>query len=684
MMTKRASWALRSGALVAAVAGVLLVWTRVPAEPVPGKQDQLVAKLVTDFLHRGHLVRPEIGDELSRQLFRRFIKDLDPSKGYLLKSDIDEFKKYETELDDQLLQGDLRFAYEVYNRLIRRIAERQKLIAELVKAPQDFTIKEDLNTDYDAIPFAASEAELRERWRKRIKFDLLLQRLGPKPVPEAEARQKILSRYQNFLRRMKQLDNYDLMEIYLSDLTASVDPHSSYMSPNTQDDFSIAMRLNLEGIGALLRQEDGHTIVAEIVPGGAAATDGRLKPKDKIIGVAQGDDHFVDVEDMKLREVVQFIRGPRGTPVQLKVVPSGKVEPVIFNLTRRKIELKSQEARGDIVEDGRKADGTPYRVGVIDLPSFYADMANEDGEAAKSATEDVRQILKSFTAKGVDAVILDLRKNGGGALSEALSLTGLFIDQGPVVQVKDARGKVERGDDPERGTVYDGPLVVLTSRLSASASEILAGALQDYDRALIVGDSSTHGKGTVQAVIDLGKRVRPGDPPRLGALKLTIQQFYRVNGDSTQNRGVTPDVHLPSPTEGLGTGESELEHALAFDRVAPAEHEDLGLIPASLKATLQERSAKRIKDSAEFAKLAKELELQKARHARKAVPLNEKELRDQFSKDEAEKAEQTIEGALPPEPADGKPYKYPRSYINNEALRITEDLVQGKNLAASR
>src|SRR5207302_5113254 len=335
----------------------------------------------------------------------------------------------------------------------------------------------------------------------------------------------------------------------------SVDPHSSYMSPPTLDDFDIAMRLNLEGIGALLRSENGQTIVAEVITGGAAAADGRLKPNDKIIAVAQGDSQFVDVIDMKLREVVKLIRGARATKVQLKVIPAEKVVPLVYDLTRQKIELKAQEARQEIIEQGKKADGSPYRIGVIDLPSFYADPGSRrNGQAdAKSATEDVRKILKEFTAKGVDGVVLDLRKNGGGALNEALALTGLFIDQGTVVQVKGSQGPVQRLKDPEKGTVYAGPLMVLVSRYSASASEILAGALQDYGRALIVGDSSTHGKGTVQALLDLGtqiagNRVGGSPQPKLGALKLTVQQFYRVNGDSTQNRGVLSDVVLPSLT----------------------------------------------------------------------------------------------------------------------------------------
>jgi carboxyl-terminal processing protease len=376
--------------------------------------------------------------------------------------------------------------------------------------------------------------------------------------------------------------------------------------------------------------------------------------------------------------------------VQLKVVPADKLVPVIYELTRQKVELKSQEARQEIIEQGKKLDGTPYRLGIIDLPSFYADpVARRGGHGeAKSATEDVRKILKEFTAKGIDGVILDLRKNGGGALNESLALTGLFIDQGTVVQVKGSRGRVQHLDDPEKGTVYAGPLIVLVSRYSASASEILAGALQDYGRALIVGDSATHGKGTVQALVDLGSQIAGapnGAQSKLGALKLTVQQFYRVNGDSTQNRGVLSDIVLPSLTEQVATTEKELDYALAFDRVEAVPHPDLGMVARDVKATLKARSAERVKNSAEFAKLAKEIDMVKTRRERKAIALNEQELREQFTKEEAEKIDRRTNGFLAPdEPSDSAAYKFQRNFTNNEILQIMEDLLQAKKLVQAR
>jgi carboxyl-terminal processing protease len=683
-MIERLQHVKRYIALLALLAGLFLMPAPTQAELKPAKQDQAVTKRVCEYLKYGHLNRPEIGDEVSCRLFRRFLKDLDPAKLYFLKEDVEEFKKCEKELDDQVLKGDLKFAQEAFERFKTRVGERQKLIEELVNAKHDFTAEEYLDTDYDNLPYASSENELRERWRQRIKFDLLQQQMAEKPLTEDEARKKVLARYHSAYKRWQQFDNNDLLELYLTELTTSIDPHSTYMSPSTLADFEIAMRLNLDGIGAVLRSEDGVTTVAEVVPGGAAAKDGRLKVKDKIVAVAQGDDKWVDALDKKLQDVVKMIRGTRGTKVQLKVVPVGKVEPYVLELTRQKVELKTQEARGDIVEQGKKADGKPYLIGVIDVPSFYTtEIGSGRGKGdAKTVTEDVRKILKEFEGKNVDGVVLDLRRNGGGSLYEARALTGLFIDEGPVVQVRDARGVRAQGD-PERGTVYGGPLIVLTSRFSASASEILAGALQDYGRALIVGDSTTYGKGTVQTIIEVGDDKDP--TAKLGALKLTIQQFYRVNGDSTQEHGVASDVVLPSLTEVLSGGEKEQECALPFDKVKAAPHEQLGLVPADVKAALQERSAKRVKESADFQKLAKDVELFSERKARKKVPLNEKELREQFKKDDAEKLDQKVNEATPQEPASGETtYKFKRNFMNNEVLQIMEDYLQGKKLVAGR
>jgi carboxyl-terminal processing protease len=699
-MTQRLVRAKLGIILLTAVAVLFLLYRPGPAEPVPGSQDPLITKLVCQYLTNVHLARPPLDDELSRRLFKRFFKTLDPRKLYFVKKDIDELKQYETQLDDQLRRGEIDFAYKVYKLFMERAAERVKLVEKLLAAPMDFTKAESLDADYDKRDYASTDEELQERWRKQVKFDLLAQKLSTevtppvakdgqtppkstepkaKPLTDAEAKQKVLERYTGAVKRWKQIDNNDLLELYLTDLATSVDPHSSYMSPATLDDFDIAMRLQLEGIGALLGWENGTTIVKEIIPGGAAAKDGRLKAKDKISAVAQGDSKFTDVLDMKLRDVVKLIRGPKGTPVQLKVVPNTKVEPVVFNLVRQNIELKSQEARAEIIEHGKKPDGMPYRIGIIDLPSFYADMnaANRGGDF-KSATEDMRKLLKEMNAKHVDGVILDLRHNGGGVLKEALALTGLFVPPGPIVQVKGYDGKVRRLDDPDKGMLYSGPLMVLISRYSASASEILAGALQDYGRALLVGDVATHGKGTVQSVIDLADRVQGEEVPKLGALKITIQQFYRVNGDSTQNKGVSSDIVIPSISEYASMPEKEIDYALPFSKVPPVTHMNMNLITEDLKNDLRTLSAERVKKSTEFAKLNKDIELVKERKAKKTLPLNEKELKEQYNKDNAESIEDGEPPDEPKEQSDSAPYKFGKTPANGEILNIMTDWLSRK------
>jgi carboxyl-terminal processing protease len=675
-MTQHVSSARRVLVLLGAFAVSVFTLAQLPAEPVQGTNDALVAQVVCEILQQGHVTRPKIGDEVSKRLFQRFLKDLDPGKLYFLKSDVDELRKYETELDDMVSKGDVSFAYKAYTRFVERMGQRLKLIDELIDAKHDFTVKEYLNTDSAKIGYAENDDELRDRWRRRIKFDLLLWKIGTKPVADAEARQKVRDRYKGLAKRMKQLDNYDLLEIYLSGLSASLDPHGAYMSPNTLEDFEISMRLRLEGIGAVLREENGSTLVVEVVPGGAAAKDARLKANDKIIAVAQGDGKFVDIIDMRLREAVRLIRGAKGTQVELKVMPGGKLEPVVYQLTRQQIEIKSQAARGEVVETGKKADGKPYKLGVIDLPSFYAAAPGQGASEVKSASQDVRRLLGEFKAAEVDGVILDMRHNPGGLLTEAVALAGVFIDQGPVVQIKDPGTGIRRLNDPEKGVVYGGPLLVLVSKSSASASEIVAAAMQDYGRAVVVGDTATHGKGTVQAVIDLTDQI-PRAKAKLGALRLTLQQFYRVNGDSTQNRGVLPDIVLPSLTEFLGTPEKDLDYALPFDRVPSADHQQAGLVSAELKTTMQERSAQRVKASKDFAKLAKDMERLKSMRDRKKMPLSEQELKEQMSKEEADQAEFPKNGLDEPK-SDNAAYKFQRNFTGNEILKIMEDLLGSK------
>ena len=389
-----------------------------------------------------------------------------------------------------------------------------------------------------------------------------------------DIRTRLKRRYQSIGKRMHQTSSDELLEMFLTSVTTSFDPHSTYMAPENAKNFNIVIGLQLQGIGAELRMTDGYTVIDKLIPGGPADKSGQLKAGDRIMTVGQNDEgESVDVADMKLNDVVGLIRGHAGTVVRLGVLSEGGGALKVIKITRAKVELKDQEARSTIIEDGKKLDGTPFKLGVIDLPSFYMDMqgAREGNEDFKSCTRDVRRLLDDFNRKGVDAVVLDLRKNGGGSLTEAISLTGLFIEQGPVVQVKDPDGRVQQYDDTDRGMAWRGPLVVMISKFSASASEILAGAIQDYRRGLIVGDSSTHGKGTVQTMMDLGPQLfRIANPPDLGSLKLTVQQFYRPSGDSTQQRGVLADIVLPSLTDHYDVSEADLDYPVAFDKVPAA------------------------------------------------------------------------------------------------------------------
>jgi carboxyl-terminal processing protease len=643
--------------------------------PKPGPNDRQITLAVRSYLEREHFLRRPIDDEIARRWFDTFLEGLDPMKVYFLKTDIDAFAQKRDMLDDLVKRGDVTFAYEVFDRFLQRVDARMPLIERQLQEPQDFTRDESIVVDRKQTAWAANEAEVEDLWRKRIKYDLLVQRM--EKTPPQEAKEKLLRRYRSFAKRMHQMTSDELLETYLSSLTSSLDPHTSFMSPGTLENFEIGMRLQLDGIGASLKGEDGYTTVAELVPGGAADKDGRLKKKDRVVGVGQNaDGEIVDVVDLNLNEVVKLIRGKRGTTVRLKVIPVGETAPKIYDIVRAKIELKDAEARGEVIDEGRKADGTPYKIGVINLPSFYMDMAGaRQGQAEyKSSTRDCRRLLEEFKQKGADCVVLDLRNNGGGSLPEAISLTGLFIDTGPVVQIKDADKRVQQYDDVEPGTAWDGPLVVLTNKFSASASEIVAGAIQDYRRGLVIGDSATHGKGTVQSLLDLGRQLfqRLPNAPSLGAIKITMQQFYRPSGLSTQLEGVKSDVELPSITTHLPVGESDLDHAIGFDKVPRAEYASSGRVSDEMLAALRERSAARVAADKEFDKVGRDIAQYKKRKEEKTISLVEKDFTRQWNEgkaaDEEEKKLEEMESQRRP--------VVKRDFYFDEAMKVTVDYLQ--------
>jgi carboxyl-terminal processing protease len=608
--------------------------------PVPQPEDQETAKIVVDLLERGHMARPVIDDDISVKWCDNFLKDLDPSKYYFLKADVDEFKKESRDLDDQIRNGDLSFAKKVFARFLTRADERFKLQMELLEKKPDFAIDEEWPDDFDKLDHPANVAEANERLRKKVKLDLLVAKVVEE-LDEAEAVRKLKIRYKDRNRQVHQVDNSELLQLYLTSLTRTFDPHTAYLGPKDWEDMlHQQLHLSLEGIGASLRSEGGYAIVTEIVPGMAADKDDRLRPEDKIIGIQNEDGSEIDLVEKKLNDVVRYIRGPRGTKVRLIVQPDGTTERHIYELTRQKIELKEQHAKSKIIES-KGPDGKPLKLGVISLPAFYGDtVALLRGDPnAVSATADCRRILTDFRAMGVDGVIIDLRDNGGGLLEEAKTLSGLFIDTGPVVQVKEAQG-VKHLDDDDQGTAWDGPVVVLINKASASASEIFAGVIKDYGRGLIVGDSSTFGKGTVQSIVminDHARRSRRSPQLNRGALKLTIQQFYRANGESTQINGVAPHIHIPTMNDYRDLlDEGKMANAVKFDKVPGLPHDHYNRVPGDLVARLDERSADRRKTEPKFQKLNQEIQKYVERKARHTISLNEAKFRAEFVSDDPE------------------------------------------------
>ncbi len=678
----------------------------------PTADDRRVALWVSSELRNEHLLRHPMDDEISQRAFKMYIEQLDPLKSYFLQSDIHEFKIYEKQLDDMVRGGDISAAYTIYKQFLKRVDATVPWIQESLHANHDFTVDEELPTDPKNYDFAVDETDLKDRWRRRIKYELLRERyelahphkIAQKsdsasaangvPVPEKveptgdmnKSIEKLSRRYASLVKRRHQTDSDELLELFITCVTASFDPHTSYMSKSTLENFDITMRLNLEGIGAALKAEDGYTVVSNIIPGGPADKLGKLKPEDRIVSVGQGNEsEMVDVVDMKLDDVVKLIRGHAGTVVRLGVLPTDGSEKAIYTFTRARVELKDSEARSEIIQAGKKPDGSPFQIGVIDLPSFYMDM--EGARAGlpdyKSTTRDVHKILDQFSSKGVDAVVLDLHRNGGGSLTEAISLTGLFIDRGPVVQVRDSNGLVQRHNDMEAGVAWGGPLVVLSGKFSASASEILAGAIQDYQRGIIVGDVSTHGKGTVQSMVDLGSKLfQVPDAPNYGALKITIQQFYRPNGESTQKRGVLSDVVLPSFTTHMeGVGEDDLDYPIEFDQVKPAAFSKYGLVGPDIVSQLRARSATRVQASKEFQKLETDIKKYLEQKELKSVTLNEPKYMKQREELDADRED---EKQFDDQMEHSTRKVFERDYYNNEVLSVTLDyleLLSGKQLA---
>ena len=639
----------------------------------PSAHDNRVSKLVAQLMQKDHLSKRKLDDTMSKRAFDIFVRALDPMKVYFMQSDVDAFRKWETKIDDDVKNGDFSIAFAIFNRFLERVDQRVDLAIKMIDREFDYEVDEEIVTDRDLIEYPRTEQEVENRWRKRIKYNMLV--LSNDKDSSSDPKERLRKRYRSYAKRMHQTDNDDVVEMFITSVTTSFDPHTSYMSRDTFENFMIQMRLQLEGIGATLQasEDDGYTIIKRIVAGGAADKQGELKVEDKIVSVGQGDEgEMVDVTGMKLDDVVEMIRGKAGTTVRLAVLSDGS-EIRNIAIVREKIKLEDSAASGAIFDAGSKPDGSAFKIGVIDLPSFYADLdsGSRRSTEAKSTTRDVRRILRDFRSQQVDAVVLDLRRNGGGSLREAIDCTGLFINSGPVVQVKDAYGNIQKYNDERPGMSWDGPLVVLSSKFSASASEILAGAVQDYGRGIVVGDSTSHGKGTVQSLVNLNQLVFGAeDPPSyFGALKITMQQFYRPNGDSTQKRGVLSDIVLPSISDKMDVGESDLDYPVEFDKVPPAYFRKMQLANRDILEELRSLSMKRVQTNEEFKDSQEKIDAYLEQKNRKSVSLNKEKYlarRAKFDADEEDK--NAIE-----EQVNHSSMDIERDYYMDEVLQIAVD-----------
>ncbi len=594
----------------------------------PGRDEVIASLNVVELLKRHHYSKPPLDDARSVIIYDSYLKLLDPSRSYFLASDIAEFDKWKTQFDDLLKSGDLNPGFTIYKRYLDRVKSRLDFaLAELNKGVDsfDFTAKETLQIDRKDAPWLKTEAELNDLWRKRIKDEVLRLKIAGKEP--AKIQELLTKRYKNQLSRLDQTRSEDIFQTYINTFAMSYDPHTNYLSPDNAENFDINMSLSLEGIGAVLQSDNDQVKVVRLVPAGPADKTKQVAPADKIVGVAQGDKEMVDVIGWRLDEVVKLIRGPKGSVVRLEVIPASNAPndqtSKIVSITREAVKLEEQAAKKSILN--LKQDGKNYKLGVIEIPAFYLDFkAFRAGDPNyKSTTRDVKKLLTELQKEKVDGVIIDLRNNGGGSLQEATELTSLFIDKGPTVLVRNADGKVDVLEDESPGAFYKGPMALLVNRLSASASEIFAGAMQDYHRALIIG-GQTFGKGTVQTI----------QPLNHGELKLTLAKFYRVSGQSTQHQGVLPDVAFPSIIDTKEIGESALPEAMPWDTIRPAikpAADPFKPFIAQLKAEHDARTAK----DAEFIFIRDKLALAEKLMSEKTVSLNEAERRAQHADIEA-------------------------------------------------
>jgi carboxyl-terminal processing protease len=622
--------------LLLAIPTILAIFAVTPATSGAKSDSEQICVSVGRLLEEGHYTHQQLNDEMSRKILRTYLELLDFSHLFFTQQDIDSLTaKYGNAIDDDILLGNLKPAYEIYSLYTRRVDERVAKVKELLKQPMDFKGEATIELSRQKAPWPKDESEADQIWRGRIANELLQEHLSEHPIEPGP--QLVARRYDRLARNVHEEDRDEQVKLFLDAVAQSYDPHSEYLSKADLKNFSINMGLSLVGIGAMLRSEDGYAKIESLVPGGPAQVDGRLKVGDRITAVAQGQTEYVDVRDMRLDKVVDMIRGKKGSHVRLLVIPSDAADPSKrknVELVRDEIKLKDQEARADIIIK-KDENGEQVKLGWITLPSFYADMDKHQ----KSTTRDVLALLRRLKKENIGGLVIDLRRNGGGSLEEAISLTGLFLKSGPIVQTKGSNGNIVVSSDPDPGIAYAGPLVVLTSRQSASASEIFAAALQDYGRAVVVGDKNTFGKGTVQTILEIGRFTsllgsRSQDD---GALKLTIQKFYRVAGGSTQLHGVASDIVLPSLSDLPEFGEGALKNCLAYDEVPKARFSKWSDTHPLFIDELKRRSAERVQHNQEFHYVMEDVDRLRHKLDENRISLNEDLRRKELQEDKVRK-----------------------------------------------
>ena len=640
---------------------------------------QLAAN-VGHLLELDHYSGWKLGPEMSQRILKTYLEDLDSDKVFLTQDDVNRLTaRYGTNIGKAVLLGDLGPAKTIYDTFKERVEERIAKVQRLVRKNRDFRSNRFVDLDRRKKRWPRNTEEADSLWADRIEGELLEEKLNKLAAPDS-APKVVAHRYNGLLKDVKDRGEQDIDEIFLNAVAESYDPHSEYMGHSNLESFEIDMRLSLIGIGAEMRSEDGYVKVQRLVPGGPAARSGQMSAGDRIVAIAQGDNAFVDTNNLTLDRVLELVRGKRGTVVRLQVLPAGAADPSkrrVVALVRDKVRLTDEEAKAEIINKVLP-DGSVRRLGWITLPLFY------EGTGifgmGKSASRDVAALLKRLNREKIQGLVVDLRSNGGGSLDEAIKMSGLFINQGPVVQVKDGDGNIDVLRDREGTALYTGPLVVLVDKLTASASEIFAAAMQDYNRAVIVGDSSTFGKGTVQTILGLGRPIHWfGSPKVAGALKLTVQKFYRVTGESTQLRGVTSDVRLPSVTDNAEYGESALNYPLAHDRIEPLPIEWAANRKELFINELRRRSAARVRHDPQFQDIAKDVQQLNGRLATDRMSLNETTRRTEIAKETKQRQKEEADRSDAERADRSKIYELNLANVNKRKLPLLE-----KTLAAAK